>query len=409
MFEGSRKAALLLAGLLAIGLYSASGAGDEPALQQRVTPEAAQAAITALFAPFPPAETGFQRHEPVRSVNPTDDDIPTLPLDKWVPLKPGYQVDVPEWPEETGTYYIQRLTENTWWVFADLFAMTLYVGEHEALIIDMPEFVVMNELFANIDDILRGKPLTTLVYSHPHMDHIGQAQAFVDRQNKAGVKVRIIGAETTKREILRYRQPVPLPTEILPSGRSTFTFDDKKFIYATPVDWAHTGADAYILSPDGVAHAIDMFYGNRLPLHDYSGVQNMDGWIKFLRHLAGEEWTFVNIGHVNIANRQGLMRSLEYTEDLYNAWFEVAPKYWSRDYFPHGQSYIATFLRNLFDKISYDVALLMKPKWGHLPHWTLAHDHAMKVQWDMFLNYRYLERPDIRPSFDPISPEEGEK
>jgi len=50
------------------------------------------------------------------------------------------------------------------------------------------------------------------------------------------------------------------------------------------------------------------------------------------------------------------------------------------------------------------VALELKPKWGHLPHWTLAHDHAMKVQWDLFLNYRFKDEPDIRPSFEPIKP-----
>ena len=76
-------------------------------------------------------------------------------------------------------------------------------------------------------------------------------------------------------------------------------------------------------------------------------------------------------------------------------------------FFPHGavgESYVATFLRNLFDKIAFEVALELKPKWGHLPHWTLAHDHAMKVQWDPFLNYRYKDEPEIRPSFEPIAP-----
>ncbi|MGB2192218.1 MAG: hypothetical protein ACPH3A_06580, partial [Luminiphilus sp.] len=89
------------------------------------------------------------------------------------------------------------------------------------------------------------------------------------------------------------------------------------------------------------------------------------------------------------------------------AWFRVAPKYWDRNFFPHaavGESYVATFLRNLFDKIAFEVALELKPKWGHLPHWTLAHDHAMKVQWDLFLNYRYKDEPEIRPSFEPIPP-----
>ena len=124
-----------------------------------------------------------------------------------------------------------------------------------------------------------------------------------------------------------------------------------------------------------------------------------------MRHMAGEDWRVVNIGHVNVAHRKGLLRSLEYTKDIYDAWFSVAPKYWDRNFFPHaaaGEGYVATFLRNLFDKIAFEVALKLKPKRGHLPHWTLTHVHAMKVQWDLFLNYQYKEEPEIRPSFEPI-------
>ena len=53
--------------------------------------------------------------------------------------------------------------------------------------------------------------------------------------------------------------------------------------------------------------------------------------------------------------------------------------------------------------IRHAQALELKPKWGYLPHWTLAHDHAMKVQWDLFLNYRVKDRPEIRPSFEAIA------
>lgn len=372
----------------------------------QLTPEMARASVAKLFSPFPPESkvpTGFQRHEPVKSVNPPDPSIPTQALSKWKKLKPGYQVDIPEWPEKVGIYYIQRLTDNTWWIYSDMYTMALYVGEKEALIIDMPEFIEMDELFNNIGDILGDKPLTTLAYTHPHMDHIGKAKEFVEYQKAKGIDVRIIGSEGTVREIKRYKQPVPLPTEVLPRGRATFEFDNKEFVYATMSDWAHTGADAYIITPDRVLNVVDVFYGNRLPLHDYSGVQSMNGWIEIMRHLAGEEgWDYANIGHVNIAGRDGMLRSLEYTKDIYDTWFKVAPKYWDRNMFPYGQSFAGTMLRNLFDKISYEVALELKPKWGHLPQWTLAHDHAMQVQWDLFLNYRFKDYPEIRPSFEPI-------
>jgi len=276
----------------------------------------------------------------------------------------------------------------------------------------MPEFIVMDEFFENINDILDGKPLTTLVYSHPHTDHIGAAQLFYDYQQSRGIDVKIIGTQRTIREMDRYQMPLPRPNVIVDDGRATFEFDGEEFVYASVTDWAHTGADAYVITPDKVLTVVDIFYGNRLPLHDFSGVQNMNGWVQIMRHLAGEDWDVANIGHVNVAQRQGLLRSLEYTKDIYDTWFRVAPKFWDRNFFPHGavgESYVATFLRNLFDKICFEVALELKPKWGHLPHWTLAHDHAMKVQWDLFLNYRFKDEPDIRPSFEPIKPSDIEE
>ncbi len=400
--------AVLVLGAGAFAYKIISGMPPELDPDAELTPEVASKALDALFGPFPPefiVETGFQRHEPIRSVNKPDGSIPFQTLSKWEKLKPGHQVDVPEWPEKVGAYYIQRLTDKSWWILSDMYSMTLYVGDTEALIIDMPEFTVMDELFAQIDDILDGKPLTTVVYSHPHTDHIGKAKEFYEYQTAKGIDVRVIGSEATVREIKRYQQPVPVPNDVLQMGRATFEFDGQEFVYATMADWAHTGADAYVINPDGVLTVVDIFYGNRLPLHDYSGVQNMNGWVQIMRHLLGEpDWDVANIGHVNVAYREGLQRSLDYTRDVYDAWFRVAPKYWDRNFFPHGQSYVATFLRNLFDKICFEVAMELKPKWGHLPHWTLAHDHAMKVQWDLFLNYRFKDMPEIRPSFDAIEP-----
>jgi hypothetical protein len=54
-----------------------------------------------------------------------------------------------------------------------------------------------------------------------------------------------------------------------------------------------------------------------------------------------------------------LLRSLGYTKDIYDAWFRVALKYWDRKFFPYAkvsESYVATFLHNLFDKICFEVA-----------------------------------------------------
>ena len=49
-----------------------------------------------------------------------------------------------------------------------------------------------------------------------------------------------------------------------------------------------------------------------MPLHDYSGVQNMTGYIEFLRHVAGEDWTLANTGHNNVSSPRDVLTFLDY-------------------------------------------------------------------------------------------------
>ena len=77
--------------------------------------------------------------------------------------------------------------------------------------------------------------------------------------------------------------------------------------------------------------------------------------------MAGEDWHVANIGHVNVAHRKGLLRSLEYTSDIYDAWFRVAPKYWDRNFFHMVRSAKATWLHSC---VIYSIKLLLKWRWS---------------------------------------------
>ncbi len=97
----SVKMAFMMVAIAAlfVGYYGNKILNSKPpeiAPGQEITPELAQEAMGVLFGPFPPefiVPTGFQRHEPVKSVNKPDNSIPTQPLSKWEKLKPGHQTD----------------------------------------------------------------------------------------------------------------------------------------------------------------------------------------------------------------------------------------------------------------------------------------------------------------------------
>lgn len=304
--------------------------------------------------------------------------------------------------------HIQRLTPRTYWIWVNVYTVTLYVGNTGLLLIDAPDVLPIPQFLEAIKQV-SPLPLTTLVYTHAHVDHVGSTGRLQDALKQQGMDLRIIASEQCVREIKRYKNSVRMPTEVVPSTRNTFTFEGHIFKHVTPSDWAHSGADSYIITPDGVAMIVDFFYPGYLPLAEVSGVQNMTGYIEALRHLSGEDWQYANLGHANVGYKKDLSQTLEYLEDLYNAAYEIWPGFAPEGLVPfYAGNHVGVMIRNLFDMAVQQMALSVKDKWSHLPHWEVARDHAAKVLWDFSLNYDYTSAREIgdklraMPDFDPI-------
>lgn len=319
-------------------------------------------------------------------------------------LEPNQMINISEYP--IGEINIQKLTENSYWIMSNLHVLTMYIGKEEVLLVDAPEGLDAEGLLEKIGE-LTDNPVTTLVYSHPHLDHIGGSQNLVDALAKSNKSLRVIATDQLVNTSTLYKQPIPQPTEIISTPVGYFEFDNKQFKVGTPMQVAHSMADSYILFPDKVITFIDFIYAGRLPLHGYSGVQNMTGYVNFLRHVAGEDWIFANTGHNNVSSPQDLEFTLQYTKDVYDSWFRAINDNWGIPEFIRGKAkgdYVAVWLRNVFDKVAFEIAQELEPKYGHYPQFELAIDHALKVQWDGFLHYDFTNHPDIRPDFTPIVP-----
>jgi len=351
----------------------------------------------------------FQTVEPLKSVNKGRPNLETVPISTTQALKPGQLVDVSLY--SFGEIYIQKLTPTSYWIRNGRGAetMTLYVGETECLLVDAPNGLLVDRLLEEIE-VITPNPVTTLVYTHPHVGHIGGATDLHRGLENRGIVLRVIASDRFVRESRRYQQPVPQPTEVLPTPRASFSFDDKDFKLVTPVEWGHTGADSYILFPDKVITFVDFVQAGLLPLVDVSGVQNMRGYINFLRHVMGEDWDYANVGHANVGSRLDVALTLEYFEDLYGAFFKlgipVAGGRAERVRATAQEEYIGVFLRNSYDRVAVEVVLKVQNKWGDQPQFELARDHALKMIWDVNLNYDYMHHPEIRPDFTPIQPPE---
>ncbi len=336
------------------------------------------------------------------------------PDEEWVQpsvtrkLKAGQRPDIPDFPP-VGEYIVQRLTDRTYWMVSNVFTTTAYVGDRGVLLIDAPGSLNPETLFAALKQFT-DLPVTTLVYSHLHVDHNGGGFRLRDALKSKGIELRIIGSERLAHQIKRYKNSLATPTEIVPQEKETFKFEKWTFKFVTPVEWGHSGADSYIITPDGVIKYVDFNYPGRLPLAYISSSQSITGWIEFLRHVKGEDWQFADLGHANIGYKKDIDLTFEYLKDLYDAFFEVASPAWNSGAYlqpgvamqPGDSSGI--FWGNVVDSMTETVAKTVFDKWKMVVHAEVIRSHAYKVMEDAFLHYNVGHDPSVRPDFTPIDP-----
>lgn len=123
----------------------------------------------------------------------------------------------------TKPYFVQRLTERTYFFSAGFYTNTFYVGNEGVLVLDPPERQGENLLKAIAE--ITTLPVTAIVYSHNHADHILGAKDLVEAANKAGVSdVRIITSSKTveKMELLNTSVLPPNESVEWPNGTTKF-------------------------------------------------------------------------------------------------------------------------------------------------------------------------------------------
>ena len=336
----------------------------------------------------------------------TEDEFFGPSLTRQLPL--GHRVAVPDFGEP-GKWYVQRLTERSYWMICNAFASTVYVGEESVLVVDVSSSVNPSDMLTALRSFTE-LPVSTVVYSHPHTDHNAGAMRLQQLLAQQGVELRIVASESAAREISIHQNNVAPPTEIVANGRTTFSFEGRDFILGTPVASAHSPADSYVLNPDGVITYVDFNYPGRLPLAYISSSHDITGWVNFLRHVLGEDWDYAVLGHANVGYKRDIRQTFAYLEDLYDAFNTLILPDWSTGKSigeavqKNGPGLTAgVFWGNYVEQSTETVAQAVYPRWKHLAHSEVIRSHAYKVFEDVFLNYN-PEVQSVKPQFDPIAP-----
>jgi glyoxylase-like metal-dependent hydrolase (beta-lactamase superfamily II) len=322
-----------------------------------------------------------------------------------VPLSVGARLDFPSHLGQlvSAPYVVQRLTDRTYWVGLGLYNSVVYVGKTGVLLLDCagPFGAESGQALISAVATITPLPIKAIAYSHAHTDHVG-ACTYV-KQKFPGV--RIIASAGAAYEIEHYGYPLPAPTQVVEAKNGSFEFDGKKFRLVSPVPAAHTLGDAYIVTPDRVLHAVDMVSPGQLPFVNAMNNQNLDGYIEFLRYLAGERdnYDFASWGHFNVGYAKDVDLTLSYFKRLYESWFDSYLATPLTNYVDPSNDNAAVWFRNYYDGISEDLFHRVASDFNY-PMIELGRDHAHRVHvftFEVRFNPATNEPPRL-PSFDPI-------
>jgi len=329
-------------------------------------------------------------------------------------------------------YIVQKITDRTYFIEIAFHSATAFVGNDGVLLIDAPNVVPSffpggpndGDRLVQAVQSFTNKPITRLIYSHPHQDHVGSAAYLKNAFGTNGFK--IVGTKWLKKAIKRYGFPLPEPDTVIKKRVATYQFENNPaftFRIVTPESSAHTTADSYIITPDRVMHVVDFIHSRRLPFVENSVVMNQEGYIRMLRYLAGEQgnYDYINPGHENIAYFEDVQLTIDWNQSLYNKWWQLV-QYPQNQFFAFAdfaQDNSIVWLRNWFDAlpqrmlvgysgtnppVSVTGVLEDSPYLNGIPYVEAGRDHASKVHEDLFLNRYSPTLGSNIPSFAPIAP-----
>lgn len=212
-------------------------------------------------------------------------------------------------------FVLQRLTDRTYFVQIGNYGSTFYVGDKGVLLFD--PLGHRSEAILNAIKEVTPLPVTAMVYSHNHADHIGDGSVIAAAAQKAGVKLRIIATSKTASKMDFTNAPVPKPTETISWPRGKFVFEELTVMMYGFERAAHTDDhSAWLLVNEKVLHLPDLVNPDQPPFDRFSQAENFVYYEHNLEEFNKLDWVFLNGGHGNVGSKEDIKFYISFLADL---------------------------------------------------------------------------------------------
>jgi glyoxylase-like metal-dependent hydrolase (beta-lactamase superfamily II) len=219
----------------------------------------------------------------------------------------------PAIPEEG--YLVEEIRDNLYWVTDGTYGTMFLVTDEGVVVIDAPPSIGQNYLkaIANVTD----KPITHVIYSHAHLDHIGAAGMFPKNATYIAHQATGLGLQRAMSLASNISAIPPVPTITFPNnhtlqvGNQTLNLD----YYGDN----HMPGNLFIYAPNQkTLMLVDVVYPGWVPSYYLAIVSDITGFIK-AHDIALNNYdfdTFVG-GHLTrLGTRDDVVTQQEFISDL---------------------------------------------------------------------------------------------
>ncbi|MEH4679988.1 MBL fold metallo-hydrolase [Escherichia coli] len=262
-------------------------------------------------------------------------------------------------------YILQKIGERTYYVQRYFYSTTFYVGDKGVLLFDAPEGRGKYLLQAIRD--VTPLPVTALVYSHYHVDHIGDSPFWNDEAKKEGVNLRIIASKATAEKMQFMNSRLPVATQVLSKKDDQFKFEKQTIELHRFVKAGHTDDHSvWLLKQEKVAHSPDLLNPDQLPMMGFAVSDTLVYHDSNLRQVEMLDWKYFIGGHGNIGSHDDFKFQRQFLNDLRDTTIKVRKEESIGKFMNKTANNHADFARAQREAIIKKVTEVLRPKYGHM-------------------------------------------
>lgn len=262
-------------------------------------------------------------------------------------------------------YILQKIGERTYYVQRYFYSTTFYVGDKGVLLFDAPEGRGKYLLQAIRD--VTPLPVTALVYSHYHVDHIGDSPFWNDEAKKEGVNLRIIASKATAEKMQFMNSRLPVATQVLSKKDDQFKFEKQTIELHRFVKAGHTDDHSvWLLKQEKVAHSPDLLNPDQLPMMGFAVSDTLVYHDSNLRQVEMLDWKYFIGGHGNIGSHDDFKFQRQFLNDLRDTTIKIRKEESFGKFMNKTANNHADFARAQREAIIKKVTEVLRPKYGHM-------------------------------------------